>query len=91
VGSEVCRQKRFFELFVNLNRLEGGMPPIDRKGVSPLRRFAPVVVLVLMLATDSLAAPVAAKSSVFPEPGLLALLGGGLVGLATLIRRHLGD
>jgi len=26
---------------------------------------------------------------VAPQPGLLALLGGGLVGLATLIRRHL--
>jgi hypothetical protein len=43
------------------------------------------------LATNSFAAPAVAQSSVIPEPGLLALLGGGLVGLATLIRRHLND
>ncbi len=56
-----------------------------------MRTLGPVVLLVLILATNSFAAPVVVKSSVFPEPGLLALLGGGLVGLAALIRRHLGD
>jgi len=50
-----------------------------------------VALLVLVLAANSYAAPAVVKSSVFPEPGLLALLGGGLVGLATLIRRHLSD
>jgi hypothetical protein len=52
----------------------------------------PVVILVTnVLVTNSFAAPVVAKSSVFPEPGLLALLGGGLVALAALIRHHLSD
>ena len=56
-----------------------------------MRKFGPVVLLVLILATNSFAARAVVQSSVIPEPGLLALLGGGLVGLATLIRRHLGD
>jgi hypothetical protein len=57
-----------------------------------MRSLGTAILLVLILATNSFAAPAAARSvSVFPEPGLLALLGGGLVGLATLIRRHLSD
>ncbi len=56
-----------------------------------MRNLCPVVVLVLILATNSFAAPAVVRSSVLPEPGLLALLGGGLVGLASLIRRHLSD
>ncbi len=58
-----------------------------------MQKFGPVVLLVLILAANSFAAPAPAvvRSSVFPEPGVLALLGGGLVGLATLIRRHLSD
>jgi hypothetical protein len=54
-----------------------------------VRKLGPVVLLVLFFASNSFAAPAVVKSSVLPEPGLLALLGGGLVGLATLIRRHL--
>ena len=56
-------------------------------------KFGPVVLLVLILAAKSFAvsAPVVVRSSVIPEPGVLALLGGGLVGLAALIRRHLSD
>jgi hypothetical protein len=60
-----------------------------------VRNLGPVVlllVIVITLSTSSFAAPAAAvKASVYPEPGLLALLGGGLVGLATLIRRHLSN
>ena len=56
-----------------------------------MRNFGPVVLLVLILATNCFAAPAVVESSVIPEPGLLTLLGGGLVGLATLIRRHLSD
>ena len=52
--------------------------------------------LALLLLTSTVhsfaaAAPAVVKSSVFPEPGLLALLGGGLVGLAAVVRRHLSD
>ena len=60
-----------------------------------MRKLAPVVPFVLLLATQSFAATAAttpvAQSSVFPEPGILALLGGGLVGIAALIRRHLSE
>lgn len=56
-----------------------------------MRTLGPVVLLVLILVANSFAAPAVVKSSVVPDPGVLALLGGGLVGLASLIRRHLGD
>ena len=76
---------------MKVDQLENRLPVFKAKGVLTLRNFVPVMLLVLMLATNSLAAPAVAQSSVIPEPGLLALLGGGLVGLATLIRRHLND
>jgi hypothetical protein len=56
-----------------------------------VRNLGPVILLVLVVATNSFAAPTVVRSSVFPEPGLLVLLGGGLIGLATLIRRHLSN
>jgi len=56
-----------------------------------VRNLGPVVLVVLILATNSFAAPAVVRSSIIPEPGLLVFLGGGLVGLATLIRRHLSD
>jgi len=61
------------------------------KESSPVRCPGAAVLVVLILSTNSLAAPAVVRSSVFPESGLLVLLGGGLVGLATLIRRHLGN
>jgi pilus assembly protein TadC len=76
---------------VKVDRLENSLPLFKAKGVFTLRNFVPVFLLVLMLAMNSFAAPAVAQSSVIPEPGLLALLGGGLVGLAALIRRHLSD
>jgi PEP-CTERM motif len=57
-----------------------------------VRNLSPVALLVFTLVTNSFAAtPAVVRSSVFPEPGVLALLGGGLVGLAALIRRYLSD
>jgi hypothetical protein len=56
-----------------------------------VRNLGAVALLILILAANSFAAPAVAQSSALPEPGLLALLGGGLVGLAAVIRRHLSD
>jgi hypothetical protein len=56
-----------------------------------VRTFGPVVLLILISALDSVAAPAVAKSSVAPESGVLLLLGGGLVGLAGLVRRYLSE
>jgi hypothetical protein len=56
-----------------------------------VRKVGGTLLLVLISTASSFGATAVAKSSAFPEPGLLALLGGGLVGLATLIRRRLND
>jgi len=53
-----------------------------------MRTLAAIVVLVLILATNSFAAPSVLRASAIPEPGILVVLGGGLVGLATLVRRY---
>ncbi len=54
-----------------------------------MRKLGPAVAFVLLLTANSFAAPAVVRSSVYPEPGLFFLLGGGLVGLATLVRIHL--
>jgi len=51
-------------------------------------RFSGPAVLLLVTVVDSLAAPAVVHSSTAPQPGLLILLGTGLVGLATLVRRR---
>jgi hypothetical protein len=61
------------------------------KGVPSVRNLGPVALTVLLLAASAAASPTAIRSSIAPNPGLLALLGGGLVGLAALIRHHLSD
>ena len=76
---------------MNVDWLESSLQVSSVKGVSPVRNLGPVVLLVLVLVSNSFAAPAVVRSSVIPEAGLLVLLGGGLVGLATLIRRHLSD
>jgi hypothetical protein len=49
------------------------------------------LVLISMLVVNSFAAPAAVRASSTPQPGLLILLGTGLVGLATLVRRRFGN
>jgi hypothetical protein len=85
--------KRLFELTAN-NRLVGEQLATaysEGSNQSTVRKLLPIVSLLLLQCTYSFAAPAVVQSSVIPEPGLLALLGGGLVGLAALIRRHLSD
>lgn len=56
-----------------------------------MRNLGAAVLLVLVLfVTNSFAAPHVARASAVPEPGVLVALGGGLVGLATVVRRRLG-
>jgi len=54
-----------------------------------LRTLGPVALLVLTvfvltISTNTFAATVVVRSSAVPEPGVLALLGSGLVGLAAV-------
>ena len=53
-------------------------------------RISLVIVLIFTTPLCSLASS-AAHAIPLPEPGQLALLGGGLFGLAALIRRRLSD
>ena len=55
------------------------------KGVSVVR-LVTVTMAVFVLAINSFASATVVRSAAFPEPAVLALLGGGLVGLASLIR-----
>jgi len=49
------------------------------------------VLLVILLTSTSFARPTVLKAAAFPEPGVLLALGSGLVGLATLVRRHFSE
>ena len=52
-----------------------------------MRLLGPAVLLLISV-VNGFAAPAAVHVSVAPQPGLLLLLGTGLVGLATLVRRR---
>jgi len=83
-------KKPVFEHLVKREELEGSLPLKRMKGALPVRIAGPAV-SILILIGSSYAAPTIVHSSTIPEPGILALLGGGLVGLATLVRRHLSE
>jgi hypothetical protein len=46
------------------------------------------ILFVVLLTSASFARSTVLKAAAFPEPGVLFALGTGLVGLATLVRRH---
>ncbi|MGA7294989.1 MAG: PEP-CTERM sorting domain-containing protein [Terriglobales bacterium] len=56
-----------------------------------MRKLGPAVLFVLFLCANSFATTAVAKASVIPEPGALVLLGGCLVGLATIVRRRFSN
>ncbi len=56
-----------------------------------MRTLVPLILLILAGPSTSFATAAALHQSALPEPGLLALLGTGLVGLASLLRRYLSD
>jgi hypothetical protein len=76
-----------FELIVKTVLLDNRLRHTYRKE-NPVRTLGPVAFLLLILVSSSFAATTVVKSSVVPEPGVLALLGSGLVGIAAFIRRH---
>jgi len=56
-----------------------------------VRKLTLGILFVMLMASSSFARPNVLKMAALPEPGVLFALGGGLVGLATLVRRHFNE
>ncbi len=54
-------------------------------------KYLAFLLTIITLLSGSALANATARASVKPESGTLALLGTGLIGLATLVRRHFSN
>ena len=54
-------------------------------------KYLAFLLTIITLLSGSALANATARASVKPEAGTLALLGTGLIGLATLVRRHFSN
>lgn len=89
-GAESARESAVCESFLNPTEIGSPLSP-GSGGVLTVRNLGSAILLVsVLLVTNSFAAPHVVRASAVPEPGILVALGGGLVGLATVIRRRLG-
>jgi hypothetical protein len=67
--------------------------PLKAEGNPTVRKWGVFVILFLLVFVSSSfgASHNILKASAVPEPGILLALSGGLIGLATVVRRHLSE
>ena len=87
-GPAESQEIALFKQFVKAEILDRRMRQDQAKGATRLRLL--LLTLVLSASTACFASTSTLHSSLVPEPGTLALLGGGLMGLASLVRRLFG-
>jgi hypothetical protein len=56
-----------------------------------VRAFGPAFVVFMSVLHSFAAAPAVVRASTVPKPGVFVLLGGGLVCLASLVRRRFSN